>query len=120
MNDVIRKRFFRKSIVIALVTAIAIVSLTLLLLPFAIEKAIEKWFLEGHFTNAEIGDVYFNPFTATLTIKNVTAGGPDTDRIELGTLRLRFRWLPLVRKRFYAEGLSLQRMVAGIIRADLA
>lgn len=111
MNDEIRKRFSRKSIAIALATAIGIASLALLLLPLGIEKAMEKWVLKGYFTNVEIGDIDFNPFTATLAIKKLTAADPDTGRIELEDLRLKFHWLPLMRKRFYAVGLSLQNGV---------
>jgi hypothetical protein len=79
----------------------------LILMPFAIQYAAQKWLQDNGADEAVLDDVDFNPFTAELVIKglSVTARGKAVMQIQQAAVG--WDWLPLWDKHIFITRFSL-------------
>jgi hypothetical protein len=88
----------------------------LVLLPHAIGYGLQRW-LDGEGAGpSSIDNVDFNPFTATLVIEGLRAGGPAATGLQAQRLSLRFAWGAFWHRRIHVRELSLSAAAFQVVR----
>ena len=81
----------------------------LVLLPYGIRWAAERWMRQQGQVTVSIGDVDFNPFTGRLGISNLE-DPTRRDHLGVGTGGVGVDWLPFFRKRVQVEDVHLSNV----------
>ena len=84
-----------------------ILTLILLSVPFAMDYAIERYFLANGADQTEVEDVNFNPFTRRLVVKNLIVKVDNEPVLDVAEAGFTFSWSPFLRKRFLLEKVDL-------------
>ncbi len=110
---------FRKRRLWVILTALALVVLSIvLLLPVAVQTGLRNWLLDNGGEQVQVTDVDLNLFTGVLWLKGVridTAGG---NALNVERAGLDLAWLPLLQRRITIQALTLDGVHLDIARDE--
>lgn len=96
----------------------ALLAVVLIALPVVAAMLAERWLQDHGAADAAIGDVDFNPFTGTLRVESLEAGGGPQSRFAVALAELDVRWWPLVSRRAHVERLRLEGVRLDVVVGD--
>jgi hypothetical protein len=102
--------------------AVAVLGLLLIVLlivtPMAAAWYVESWLRDNGAAGARIGNIDFNPFTATLRVEDLHAGGGADARLQVDLAEIDLYWWPLFSQRAHVETLRLVGVRADVVAGD--
>ncbi len=108
MSEVAATNTPRRRKILAILILLTLFAITALaLLPQAIGYAIKEWAKEQGGEQITVGNIDFNPFTASFQLENLKITGKEGSTFALPELDLQLEWLPLWERQIVITGLSI-------------
>ncbi len=87
-------------------------------LPVGLRLGAEYWLRSQGQTDADIGDIDFNPFTGRVVIKTLDTSGEQGDELTMSEAEVQLRYSELLHKRIYVEKFSLSDVGLDVVIND--
>ncbi|WP_428634993.1 AsmA family protein, partial [Sedimenticola sp.] len=108
----------RRRLLITFTTLLILLVATLALLPAGISYGLKQWLQEHGGEQVSVGNIDFNPFTATFRLDNLDIVNKGVNTLTLPRLDLQLAWRPLWNKRLVVTGLDLSGVRLKLVQTD--